>query len=204
MSARSRSIQSLRRRGTESEWRVARRAVTESVGTAFGSIFANFGRPTNGIGLPGISSEVYRRCTGRSRSTSIVESSRPLSTISGGNPGHRGVAKHSGPQGNSGTAMFARSGPVSSPGALAVSSPERVRRAHRFLIKAASKSVDRAGSRDQADAHWSDGQRRRRSAAEHSIPSINSWPTYPPKSITVWGYAEYLVPHRLIRVNTSR
>ena len=61
-----------------------------------------------------------------------------------------GVAKHSGPQGNSGTAMFARSGTVSSPGALAVSSPERVRRAHRFLIKAASKSVDRAGSRDQA------------------------------------------------------
>jgi hypothetical protein len=46
--------------------------------------------------------------------------------------------------------MFARSGTVSSPGALAVSSPERVRRAHRFLIKAASKSVDRAGSRDQA------------------------------------------------------
>ena len=31
-----------------------------------------------------------------------------------------------------------------------MSSPERVRRAHRFLIKAASKSVDRAGSRDQA------------------------------------------------------
>ena len=90
------------------------------------------------------------RCTGRSRATSTVESSRPLSTISGGNPGHRGVAKHSGPQGNSGTAMFARSGTVSSPGALAVSSPERVRRAHRFLIKAASKSVDRAGSRDQA------------------------------------------------------
>ena len=46
--------------------------------------------------------------------------------------------------------MFARSGTVSSPEALAVSSPERVRRAHRFLIKAASKSVDRAGSRDQA------------------------------------------------------
>jgi hypothetical protein len=50
-----------------------------------------------------------------SRATSTVESSRPLSTISGGNPGHRGVAKHSGPQGNSGTAMFARSGTVSSP-----------------------------------------------------------------------------------------
>ena len=46
--------------------------------------------------------------------------------------------------------MFARSGTVSSPGALAVSSPERVRRAHRFLIKAASKRLDRAGSRDQA------------------------------------------------------
>ena len=59
MSARSRSIQSLRRRGTESEWRVARRA--ESVGSAFGSVFANFGRPTNGIGLAGISSEVYRK-----------------------------------------------------------------------------------------------------------------------------------------------
>jgi hypothetical protein len=46
--------------------------------------------------------------------------------------------------------MFARSGTVSSPGALAVSSPERVRRVHRLLLKAASKSVDRAGSRDQA------------------------------------------------------
>ena len=31
-----------------------------------------------------------------------------------------------------------------------MSSPERVRRAHWFLLKAASKSVDRAGSRDQA------------------------------------------------------
>jgi hypothetical protein len=44
MSARSRSIQSLRHRGTESEWRVGRRAVTESVGSAFGSVFASFGR----------------------------------------------------------------------------------------------------------------------------------------------------------------
>ena len=46
--------------------------------------------------------------------------------------------------------MFARCGTVSSPGALAVSSPERVRRVHRLLLKAASKSFDRAGSRDQA------------------------------------------------------
>lgn len=61
MSARSRSVQSLRRRGTESECRVASSAVTESVGSAFGSVFANFGRPTNGIGLAGISSEVYRK-----------------------------------------------------------------------------------------------------------------------------------------------
>jgi hypothetical protein len=70
--------------------------------------------------------------------------------ISGGNRGHRGVAKHSGPQGNSRTATFARSGTVSSPEALVVSSPERVRRADRFLLMAASKTVDRAGSRDQA------------------------------------------------------
>jgi hypothetical protein len=52
--------------------------------------------------------------------------------------------------------------------------------------------------RPGSDAHWSDGQRRRRSAAEHSIPSIISWLTYPPRSITVWGYAECLVPQRLI------
>jgi hypothetical protein len=69
--------------------------------------------------------------------------------ISGGDRGHRGVVIHSGPQGNS-TATCVRSGIVSSPGALAVSSPERVRRAHWFPIKAASKGVDRAGSRDQA------------------------------------------------------
>ena len=48
------------------------------------------------------------------------------------------------------TARFARSGTVSSPEALVVSSPERVRRADRFLLMAASKTVDRAGSRDQA------------------------------------------------------
>jgi hypothetical protein len=69
--------------------------------------------------------------------------------ISGGDRGHRGVVIHSGPQGNS-PATCVRSRIVSSPGALAVSSPERVRRAHWFPIKAASKGVDRAGSRDQA------------------------------------------------------
>jgi uncharacterized membrane protein len=46
--------------------------------------------------------------------------------------------------------MLARSGTVISPAALAMLGPERVRRAHRFLINAASKSVDRAGYRDQA------------------------------------------------------
>src|SRR5258705_12838904 len=69
---------------------------------------------------------------------------------SGGYRGHRGVAKHSGPQGNSRTATFARSGTVSSPEALVVSSPERVHRAHRFLLMAASKTVARAGSSEQA------------------------------------------------------
>ena len=68
--------------------------------------------------------------------------------------------------------MFARSGTVSSPEALAVSSPERVRRAHRFLRKAASRpSIGLVPAIKRA--HWSDGQRRRRSAAEHSIPSIS-------------------------------
>ena len=56
--ARSRSIQSLRRRGCGSELRVARSAVTESVGRALGRGLASLRRPTNGIGFAGISSEV--------------------------------------------------------------------------------------------------------------------------------------------------
>jgi len=56
--ARSRSIQSLRRRGCGSELRVARSAVTESVGRALGSVLASLGRPTNGIGLDAITSAV--------------------------------------------------------------------------------------------------------------------------------------------------
>jgi hypothetical protein len=58
MSARSRSIQSLRRRGCGSERSAASRAVTESVGCALGSVLARLGRPTSGIGLAGMSSEV--------------------------------------------------------------------------------------------------------------------------------------------------
>ena len=56
--ARSRSIHSLRRRGSGSELNAARRAATESPGSAFGSVLASFGRPTDCIGLAGISSEV--------------------------------------------------------------------------------------------------------------------------------------------------
>ena len=46
------------RRGSGSELRAARSAATESAGSAFGSVFASFGRPTSGIGLAAISSEV--------------------------------------------------------------------------------------------------------------------------------------------------
>jgi hypothetical protein len=60
MRARSRSIQSLRRRSGY-VLRVPRRAATESVGNAFGSLFAGLGRPTNGIGLATMSSAVYRK-----------------------------------------------------------------------------------------------------------------------------------------------
>jgi hypothetical protein len=100
------------------------------------------------------------------------------------------VAKHSGPHGNS-KAVVARSGTVSSPEALAVSSPERVRRAHRVPLKAASKTVDRAGSGDQAmrigvTANVGGDPRR-------STVSVDQLMTH-----TVWGYAGCLVPHRLI------
>jgi hypothetical protein len=74
---------------------------------------------------------------------------------------------------------------------------ERIHRPHRLLLKPPQRpSIGRIMWRS-CDAHWSDAQRRRRSAAEHSIPSISSGPTYP--STTVWDYAECLVPHRLIR-----
>ena len=117
--------------------------------------------------------------------------------VSGGDRGHGGVVIHSGPQGNS-TATCVRSGIVSSPGALAVSSGAS---SSGTLVpdKGRLKGRRSGGFPRSSDAHWSDGQRRRRSAAEHSTPSIISWPTYPPKSITVWGYAECLVPQRLIR-----
>ena len=87
---------------------------------------------------------------------------------------------------------------MSSPGALAVSSGAS---SSGTLVpdKGRLKGRRSGGFPRSSDAHWSDGQRRRRSAAEHSIPSIISWPTYPPKSITVWGYAECLVPQRLTR-----
>ena len=50
MSARSRFVHSLRRRGSDSELRAASRAATKSAGSAFGSVLATFGRPTNAIG----------------------------------------------------------------------------------------------------------------------------------------------------------
>jgi hypothetical protein len=59
--ARSRSIQSRRRRGSGSEASAASRAITESVGSAFGSVVAGLGRPTNDIGLAAINSKVYNR-----------------------------------------------------------------------------------------------------------------------------------------------
>jgi hypothetical protein len=76
-----------------------------------------------------------------------------------------------------------------------VSSPERVCRAHRFLLKAASETVDRAGSRDQA-MRIGVTPNVGRSVAEHNIPSISSWPTYP--SINVWVIRNALCP-KLIR-----
>ena len=50
MSARSRFVHSLRRRGSDSELRAASRAATKSAGSAFGSVLATFGRPTKAIG----------------------------------------------------------------------------------------------------------------------------------------------------------
>jgi hypothetical protein len=47
MRARSRSLRSLRRRGSGSEVNAARRAATESPGSGFGSVLASFGGPTN-------------------------------------------------------------------------------------------------------------------------------------------------------------
>ncbi len=41
--------------------RVPTSATTEFVGSAFGSVFASLGRPTNDIGLAAISPEVYRK-----------------------------------------------------------------------------------------------------------------------------------------------
>ncbi|MDT5242820.1 MAG: hypothetical protein QOD36_196 [Mycobacterium sp.] len=72
-----------------------------------------------------------------------------------------------------------------------MSSPERVCRAHRFLLKAASETVDRAGSRDQA-MRIGVTPNVGRSVAEHNIPSISSWPTYP--SINVWVMRNALCP----------
>ena len=74
--ARSRSSQSLRRRGCGSVLRVARSAATESVGSAFGSVFASLGRPTKASGWPQSAPRCIGKCTARSRSTSTVESSR--------------------------------------------------------------------------------------------------------------------------------
>jgi hypothetical protein len=58
MSARSRSTQSLRRRGCGSASRAVRREATASVGSALGSVLASLGRPTIGIGLAVINSAV--------------------------------------------------------------------------------------------------------------------------------------------------
>ena len=58
--ARSRSIQSVRRRGSASELIPARRAATKPVGSAFGKVFASLGRPTNDIGFAGMSCAVYK------------------------------------------------------------------------------------------------------------------------------------------------
>jgi hypothetical protein len=60
MIARSRSIQSLRRRGAVSVARAPSRAVTDPAGKAFGSVLATLGRPICGIGFAGISSAVNR------------------------------------------------------------------------------------------------------------------------------------------------
>ncbi len=61
MRARSRSTQSLRRRGCGSSSSAANSATTESVGNALGRVFASLGRPTSNIGLAPINSAVYRK-----------------------------------------------------------------------------------------------------------------------------------------------
>ena len=58
--ARSRCIQSVRRRGDGSALRAVSRAATASAASALGSVLASLGRPTIGIGFDAINSAVNR------------------------------------------------------------------------------------------------------------------------------------------------
>ena len=111
MSARSRFVHSLRRRGSDSELRAASRAATKSAGSAFGSVLATFGRARSS---PWLRSLVW------SRPRSERRKAMPASGVGAAGDGQEsavvdGSRPRSGPSHATASAMVASMGLVASP-----------------------------------------------------------------------------------------